>query len=98
VVRGGTRELTGQIGRRRSPVARGKGWGGISEPLRTWRRLGSGGGNLWRRCDRDRWPAAEVNSGGGGPVVGGGEDEAGELQGDVEKLEASSIGVEKGRE
>jgi hypothetical protein len=31
-------------------------------------------------------------------VVEGGEEEAGELQGDVEKLEASSIGVEKGRE
>jgi hypothetical protein len=31
-------------------------------------------------------------------VVGGGEKEAGELQGDVEKLETSSIGVEKGQE
>jgi hypothetical protein len=28
----------------------------------------------------------EVSSGGGGPVVGGHEEEAGELQGDVERL------------
>jgi hypothetical protein len=40
----------------------------------------------------------EVNSGGGAPVVGGGAEEAGELQDDVEKLEVSLIGVERGRE
>jgi hypothetical protein len=31
-------------------------------------------------------------------VVGGGEKEAEELEDDVEKLEVSSIGVEKGQE
>jgi hypothetical protein len=41
---------------------------------------------------------AEVNSGGNAPMVGGGEEEAEELQGDVDKLEVSSIGVEKGWE
>jgi hypothetical protein len=64
VVRGGMRWLTGQVRRRRSPAARGKGWGGISESLRTWRHLGSCGGSLLWRRDRDRRPVAEVNSGG----------------------------------
>jgi hypothetical protein len=51
-------------------------------------------GGTWKSCkgsllwwlDRGRRPAAEVSSGGGGPVVGGHEEEAGELQGDMEKL------------
>jgi hypothetical protein len=42
-------------------------------------------------------PAAEVNGGGGAPVVGGGEEVVGELQGDAEKLEVEAIGVEEGR-
>jgi hypothetical protein len=42
-------------------------------------------------------PAAEVNGGGGAPVVGGGEEEVGKLQGGVGKLEVESIGVEEGR-
>jgi hypothetical protein len=41
---------------------------------------------------------AEVKSGGGGLVVGSHEEEAGELQGDVGKLEASSNGVGNSRE
>jgi hypothetical protein len=40
---------------------------------------------------------AEVNGGGGAPVVGGGEEVVGELQGDVEKLGVEAIGVEEGR-
>jgi hypothetical protein len=43
-------------------------------------------------------PAAEDNGGGGAPVVVSGEEEVGELQGSVGKLEVGSIGVEKGRE
>jgi hypothetical protein len=42
-------------------------------------------------------PAAEVNVGGGTPVVGGGEEVVGELQGDVEKLGVEAIRVEEGR-
>jgi hypothetical protein len=42
-------------------------------------------------------PAVEVNGGNGAPVVGGGEEEVKELQGDVAKLGVRSIGVEKGR-
>jgi hypothetical protein len=42
-------------------------------------------------------PAAEVNGGGGAPVVGGGKEVVGELQGGVGKLGVESIGVEKGR-
>jgi hypothetical protein len=42
-------------------------------------------------------PAVEVNGGGGAPVVGGGEEVVGELQGDVEKLGVEAIGVEEGR-
>jgi hypothetical protein len=38
-----------------------------------------------------------VNGGGGAPVVGGGEEVVGELQGDVEKLGVEAIGVEEGR-
>jgi hypothetical protein len=41
-------------------------------------------------------PAAEVNGGGGAPVVGGGEEVVGELQGDVDKLGVEAIGVEEG--
>jgi hypothetical protein len=39
-----------------------------------------------------------VNSGGGAPVVVGGEGEVRKLQGGVGKLEVGSIGVEEGRE
>jgi hypothetical protein len=42
-------------------------------------------------------PAAEVNGGGGAPVVEGGEEVVGELQGGVEKLGVEAIGVEEGR-
>jgi hypothetical protein len=42
-------------------------------------------------------PAAEVNGGDGAPVVGGGEEELGELQGDVGKLGVGPIGVGEGR-
>jgi hypothetical protein len=42
-------------------------------------------------------PAAEVNGGGGAPVVGGGEEVVGELQGGVEKLGVEAIGVEEGQ-
>jgi hypothetical protein len=42
-------------------------------------------------------PVAEVNSGGGAPMFGGGEGVVGELQGDVEKLGVEAIGVEVGR-
>jgi hypothetical protein len=41
-------------------------------------------------------PAVEVNSGGGAPVVGGGEEEVRNLQGGVGKLGVGPIGVEKG--
>jgi hypothetical protein len=41
-------------------------------------------------------PAAEVNGGGGAPVVRGGEEEVEELQDDVEKLGVEAIGVEEG--
>jgi hypothetical protein len=43
-------------------------------------------------------PAAEVNGGGGAPVVGGGQEEVGKLQGGVGKLGVAPIGVEEGRE
>jgi hypothetical protein len=43
------------------------------------------------------WSAVEVNDGGGAPVVGGGEEEVGKLQGGVGKLGVGPIGVEKGR-
>jgi hypothetical protein len=39
----------------------------------------------------------ELNGGGGAPVVGGGEEVVEEFQGDVEKLEVSSIRVGEGR-
>jgi hypothetical protein len=42
-------------------------------------------------------PAAAVNGGGDAPVVGGGEEVVGELQGGVEKLGVEAIGVEEGR-
>jgi hypothetical protein len=42
-------------------------------------------------------PAAEMNSGSGAPVVGGGKEVVKELQGSVEKLGVESIGVEEGR-
>jgi hypothetical protein len=42
-------------------------------------------------------PAVEVNGGGGVPVVGGGEEVVGELQGGVEKLGVEAIRVEEGR-
>jgi hypothetical protein len=42
-------------------------------------------------------PAAEVNSEGSVPVVRGGEEEVGELQGGVGKLGVGPIGVEEGR-
>jgi hypothetical protein len=42
-------------------------------------------------------PAAEVNSGGGALVVGGGTEVVGELQGGVEKLGVEAIGVEEGQ-
>jgi hypothetical protein len=41
-------------------------------------------------------PAVELNGGGGAPVVGGGEEVVGELQGGVEKLGVEAIGVEEG--
>jgi hypothetical protein len=43
-------------------------------------------------------PAAEENGSGGAPVLVSGEEEVGELQGSVGKLEVGSIGVEKGWE
>jgi hypothetical protein len=42
-------------------------------------------------------PAVEENGGGGAPVVVSGEEEVGELQGGVGKLEVGSIGGEEGR-
>jgi hypothetical protein len=42
-------------------------------------------------------PAAEMNHGSGAPVVGGGKEVVGELQGGVRKLGVESIGVEEGR-
>jgi hypothetical protein len=42
-------------------------------------------------------PAVEVNGGGDAPVVGGGEEEVGMLQGGVGKLGVGPIGVERGR-
>jgi hypothetical protein len=56
-----------------------------------------GGGLSWRR-DENRQPAAEVNGGGGAPVVVGGEEGVAKLQGGAEKLEVGSIRVEEGRE
>jgi hypothetical protein len=41
--------------------------------------------------------AVEENGGGGAPVVVSGEEEVGELQGGVGKLEVGSIGGEKGQ-
>jgi hypothetical protein len=43
-------------------------------------------------------PAAEENGGDGAPVVRGGEEGVGKLQGDVGKLGVGLIGVEKGRD
>jgi hypothetical protein len=54
-------------------------------------------GSLQWRHDRGRRPAAEVGSGGGGPVVGGGEAVVRELPGGVRKLGAWSNGVDGGR-
>jgi hypothetical protein len=42
-------------------------------------------------------PAAEVNGGGGAPVVGGGKEEVRKLRGGVGKLGVGPVGVEKGR-
>jgi hypothetical protein len=43
-------------------------------------------------------PAVELNGGGGAPVVWGGEEEVGKLQGGVEKLGVGPIGVKEGQD
>jgi hypothetical protein len=42
-------------------------------------------------------PTVEENGGGGAPVIMSSEEEVGELQGGVGKLEVGSIGGEEGR-
>jgi hypothetical protein len=63
-------------------------------PGGTWNSCGD---NLQRRHDRDRRPAAEVISEGGGPVVRGDEAMVRELPGGMRKLGAWSNRVDEGR-